>query len=147
MRDELTGLNNSRYFKHTLPSELYRAERYKYPLSLMVIDIYNFKSVNDIHGHLTGDKLIKKLGNILSKNIRQSDTLCRYGGDEFVIIFPMVNKDTANIIKKQLSQYVSDQISIRIDIGVSSYPEDGKILKTLFNSADRDMYRDKGVDK
>ena len=92
MLDELTNLPNARYFKHSLLRELNRAKRFNSPLSLMVIDINKFKKINDTKGHLLGDTYIRRIAEILSENIRKYDVLCRYGGDEFVIIFPRTAK-------------------------------------------------------
>jgi len=143
MKDELTGLPNARYFKYIFPKELNRVKRFNRPLSLLVIDVNNFKKINDTKGHLVGDKYIKQVAEVLYKNIRRYDILCRYGGDEFVIIFPRTSKEQANIIKEELKKYVEKLTKVMISVGVSNYKEDGKTLKTLFNKADKEMYKDK----
>jgi len=147
MKDELTGLPNVRYFKYIFSKELGRAKRFVNTLSLMVIDINKFKEINDTKGHLAGDRCIRGVAEILSKNIRRYDILCRYGGDEFVIIFPRVSKKQTQIIKKELQNDIEKTSSITTSIGVSTYPKDGKSLKTLFNKADKDMYKDKRINK
>lgn len=145
IKDELTGLPNLRYFKYIFPRELARAKRFNRPVSLMVVDINKFKEINDIKGHLVGNKIIKKVAEILHKNIRLYDTLCRYGGDEFVIIFPKVFIYQAYVIKQSLKKEVFKEANITISIGVSTYPNDGKTFKKLFKKADEAMYKDKGV--
>ena len=144
MRDELTGLPNTRYFKYIFPKELNRAKRFKYPMSLMVLDIDKFKEINDVEGHAIGDEYIKKVAKEVASNIRTYDILCRYGGDEFVIIFPRVPKEQAEIIKAELQSYILiKKLQVTFSIGIGTYPEDGKTLKTLFNKADKEMYKDK----
>lgn len=139
MKDELTDLPNVRYFKYIFPKELSRAKRFDNQFSLMVIDINNFKEINDSEGHLVGDSCIREIAKTLSENIRKYDILCRYGGDEFVIIFPRTSKKQALTIKKELQS----EFGIFISIGISTYEEDGKSLKSLFNKADKEMYKDK----
>ena len=144
MRDALTELPNTRYFKYIFPIELGRAKRFNYPMSLMVLDIDKFKEINDTKGHTIGDECIKNVAKELYSNIRSYDILCRYGGDEFVMIFPRVPKEQAEIIKAELQEYVIVQkLQVTFSIGISTYPEDGKTLKTLFNKADKEMYKDK----
>jgi len=143
IKDELTNLPNLRYFKYIFAKELHRAKRFKNSFSLMLIDINKFKEVNDKKGHLEGDRIIKIVAKLLSENIRKYDILCRYGGDEFVILFPRVSKNIAQIIGEELKNDIKKMTFITISIGISSYSEDGKSFKTLFNKADKNMYKDK----
>lgn len=85
-RDTLTGLFNRRYLLDTLPRELHRALRHNAPLCLAMLDIDHFKRFNDTYGHEGGDVLLHELGRVLSENLRKSDIVCRYGGEEFVIV-------------------------------------------------------------
>jgi diguanylate cyclase (GGDEF)-like protein len=143
MLDELTNLPNVRYFKYILPKELNRAKRFGNSLSLMVIDINKFKKINDTKGHLLGDTYIRRVAEILSENIRKYDVLCRYGGDEFVIIFPKTTKKDTEIIKIELQRDIERTTLITVSVGISNYPEDGRCVKTLFNKADQEMYKNK----
>ena len=86
IRDALTGLYNYGYFKVALHYEVEKSRRYKLPLSLLFLDIDDFKRVNDTLGHLKGDKTMRQVAAILKQGIRQADLLCRYGGDEFVML-------------------------------------------------------------
>ena len=144
MLDELTGLPNYRYFKHIFPKELARARRFNNYLSIMVIDVDKFKEINDKYGHLEGDKVIRRVSEVLSENIRRYDVLCRYGGDEFVLLLPKVSRKQAEIIKQELQRDVVRTAVIKISIGISTFPEDGRSLKTLFIKADKEMYKMKG---
>ena len=86
IRDALTGLYNYGYFREAAPHEVEKSRRYKTPLSLLFLDIDNFKQVNDTLGHSKGDKIMRQVAAILKQGIRQADLLCRYGGDEFVML-------------------------------------------------------------
>ena len=88
IRDSLTGCFNRRYLDETLERELSRARREGYPLSLLILDLDLFKQINDSYGHLAGDEALRELASHLSADIRQEDVLCRYGGEEFVILMP-----------------------------------------------------------
>jgi diguanylate cyclase (GGDEF)-like protein len=95
IQDGLTGLYNYRYFHKALTKEFERARRYERALSLAIIDIDDFKKYNDNYGHLTGDHLLSKIGNIIQENIRESDILARYGGDELTVILPETEGEEA----------------------------------------------------
>ena len=141
--DPLTGLYNYRYFKKAFSKELARAKRYKRFLSLLVVDINDLKKINDKMGHSIGDKTLKKLSKILVKNIREADIVCRYGGDEFVIILPECNKDHALVVAMGIREDIEKKIKLTLSIGVATYPNDGDCFNSLFEQADRAMYRKK----
>ena len=105
IKDGLTGLYNSRYIKEILHNEIYRAKRYDRPLSLLLIDVDDFKKINDKQGHLVGDKVLKRIADILKRKLRKSDKVGRYGGDEFLIILPETTKVQAGKIAKELMGY------------------------------------------
>ncbi|MBI4602870.1 MAG: GGDEF domain-containing protein [Planctomycetes bacterium] len=86
--DEVTAVYNRRYFNETLVHEVRRARRYGNPLSLLIVDIDDFKLVNDAWGHLEGDAVLRRLGRLLRENTRQTDSVCRFGGDEFALLLP-----------------------------------------------------------
>jgi len=88
IRDPLTGLYNRYYFEDRLDGEFERAKRYKRPFSILMIDIDDFKRINDTYGHDTGDDVLRKVGLVLRTKTRRSDTQVRYGGEEFVLIIP-----------------------------------------------------------
>ena len=142
--DELSGLFNYRYFLEALSSEVYRAKRYNRFLSLIVIDVNHFKIINDNKGHEEGNKLIKEIADILIKNTRKSNIVCRYGGDEFVIILPETNYNDAKKLVLRLKEVIYKKIGISISLGIASFPKNGKTVKGLFNYADREMFKNKG---
>ena len=103
----LTGLYNYGYFKEALHYEVEKCRRYKTPLSLLFLDIDNFKQVNDTLGHLKGDKIMRQVAAILKKGIRQADLLCRYGGDEFVILLSQTPADQAMVLAERLCRRIA----------------------------------------
>ena len=155
IRDELTNLYNHRYFQEKMAEEFARASRYHYSLSCLMIDIDYFKAVNDAHGHPSGDKVLKELGNFLISHLRQSDTVARYGGEEFCVLLPHVGYEGAHLLAERLRKKIMDEnykldsgfsLKITISIGISSYPEDPVDRKdTLLFYADKALYRAKGA--
>lgn len=128
--DPLTGLHNRRYFDQFSSNELYRAERYKRPISCLMIDIDFFKKINDSLGHEAGDKVLKSVAEILKNNIRKSDafTLCRYGGEEFILLLPETDQEGAIFCAEKLRKTIDDTIinyedkpvKVTISIGIST---------------------------
>ena len=104
IRDALTGLYNYGYFKETLHYEVEKSRRYNTPLSLLFLDIDDFKQVNDTLGHLKGDKIMRQVAAILKRGIRQADLLCRYGGDEFVMLLSQTPPEQAMVLAERLRQ-------------------------------------------
>lgn len=145
--DELTGFYNLRYLRETLRRELHRAKRYNRQFSLMVIDVDGFKEYNDTKGHILGNRALKCIAKALRQYTRKSTIHCRYGGDEFVLILPEADKNSSYVLGKRLKNYVKNKTNFSVSVGVSTFPEDGKTYKTLFNSADLNMYDDKGESK
>ncbi|WP_286238174.1 GGDEF domain-containing protein [Neptuniibacter halophilus] len=129
--DELTGLFNQRYFYQVMGGELERAKRYRHPLSLICFDLDHFKKVNDLYGHLEGDRVLKIIGDILSETLRSCDVPVRYGGDEFMILLPETGissaAKTAERIRHKFNQrcpYAADNadgavVSVSISLGVT----------------------------
>ena len=105
--DALTGLFNHRYFQEYLLSEMNRAKRYGRPLSLVMFDIDNFKKYNDQYGHLTGDSILRNIGTILKSNAREVDIVCRYGGEEFMMILPETDAAGATAIADKIRETIS----------------------------------------
>ncbi len=151
--DPLTELYNYRYFRSESERELLRSDRYNKPFSLALIDIDNFKSYNDTLGHLAGDKALKSFATILLENTRKSDTIARYGGDEFILILPELAKKQAkslavklcNKLKKNklLKQIGSANVNLTVSIGIASFPVNGKTVDELLKKADSAMYQAK----
>jgi diguanylate cyclase (GGDEF)-like protein len=157
-RDHLTGVYNRRYFNQRLEMEVKRADRYNRDLSILMIDIDNFKQINDQFGHITGDKILKKLAVILGKNLRTSDILVRFGGEEFVALLPETNSHNAYMAAEKLRTSVEDYLyvplkakknnqKVTISIGVSNYPQDADSTISLINQADQRLYLAKSKGK
>ena len=107
IRDALTGLYNYGYFKEALHYEVEKSRRYKTPLSLLFLDIDDFKQINDTLGHLKGDKIMRQVAAILKQGIRQADLLCRYGGDEFVMLLSQTPPDQAMVLAERLCRRIA----------------------------------------
>ncbi|MGI8906620.1 MAG: diguanylate cyclase [Candidatus Sumerlaeaceae bacterium] len=149
--DALTGLFNRRYMDSALSSEIRRATLEKGVVSLLVLDVDHFKSYNDTYGHIRGDDILRAIADYLMKNIRSGDLVCRYGGEEFVMILP--NSAVANAITKAESlrkgieklQPLPDatKSGVTISVGVAAFPENGSTPEQVFRSADAALYQAK----
>ena len=150
-RDTLTDLPNRLLFADRLEQATMRAERSRSSMALMLIDIDDFKLVNDSFGHDAGDKLIKAVGDLISKSLRRADTIARLGGDEFAVIIEDINgADDAISIADNLTTILEH--NVRLDdqetytsasIGIAIFPEDGDDARTLLKNADTAMFRAK----
>jgi len=144
--DALTGLSNRRSFDQALEREVARAQRYLRPLCLLLIDIDNFKLYNDKHGHLRGDALLREFAQLLRTNLRSSDMVARFGGDEFVVILPetdaVVSRSVVEKLGKEVNAALASEDGIGISIGKASFEPD-MTASALLDLADRDMYREK----
>ncbi|MCK4739163.1 MAG: diguanylate cyclase [Deltaproteobacteria bacterium] len=145
--DGLTGLYNQRYLMEQVQSEIKRGSRHSHTVSILMIDIDRFKNYNDTYGHLEGNKVLKAIGEILDKNSRANDTVSRFGGEEFCIIMPQVDKKGAtayaNRLKEEVASYAMPNRKVTISGGVASFPEDAKTHLTLLKSADKLLYKAK----
>lgn len=149
--DVLTGLYNRRRFHDVLGKEFERAKRYSTSLSLIFMDIDYFKSVNDIYGHLIGDKVLGDLASIILKSIREIDTAARYGGEEFTVILPSTAKEAALHVAERMRISIEKHVfqdmqerTITVSIGISGMPD--KEIDTednLIRCADFALYRAK----
>ena len=152
IRDPLTGLFNRRYADEMLRSELRRMDRKKASLGLLIIDIDNFKKVNDTHGHGTGDAVLRTFGKYLLENVRYEDVACRIGGEEFMVIIP----ETVLGVAQQRSEDIRNEFhkmeflnenkildNLSLSIGVAAYPIHGKTAEDLIRCADSALYRAK----
>lgn len=153
--DELTGLYNYRYFIETLKKEIHKAERLSTNLSLLMIDIDNFKEFNEKYGHYGGNQMLSLLSLHLTGCLRGIDFLARFGEEEFVIILPEANKEEGIMVAERIRKSIEDAIlienteSITVSIGVSSFPQDGSKFDDILLYADKAMMlaKEKGKNK
>ena len=151
--DELTLLPNRRRFQQYLGRELRRAERFKHPISILLLDVDHFKTINDEYGHPMGDLVLQQLASALQTNVRSSDLAARYGGEEFAIVLTETGGEGAVSLANQLCQRIGkhpfgDPDSpiphrITVSIGVATYPADGTSADGLIAKADARLYEAK----
>ena len=149
--DELTGLFNRRYFMQILDKELSRAKRYGQVFALIMIDLDNFKDINDSFGHNAGDLILKELSSILKTRLRQVDTAARLGGEEFGLIIPETELEDAYTLAESLREiiagnpvvYESKEIAYTISLGVTTYRQGINEVEELLKAADKALYRAK----
>jgi len=147
--DSLTELYNSRHFYGQLQLEIERAERYGHPLSLLLLDIDNFKRFNDAYGHLEGDKVLIRMGDVIRRSLRKTDSAYRFGGEEFTIILPETAGDAATVLAERIREDFANEdfhpvdspetVHETVSIGVAQYrPREG--LRPFVRRADFNMY-------
>ena len=150
--DGLTELYNHRYFQEQLQVQVNHSARYGMPVSLIIIDIDFFKKFNDMFGHQSGDAVLRQVAFTLKKNVRLTDIVCRYGGEEMSIILPNTKYDEAVNIAKKLCTIVSSksfkltnsrESNVTISLGVASFGEDGETPAKIIESADKRLYNAK----
>ncbi|MFH1019427.1 MAG: diguanylate cyclase [Pseudomonadota bacterium] len=149
--DELTRLFNKRYFNTQLELEVERANRHGHPLSLLLLDIDNFKHHNDTYGHADGDRVLARLGQVIAESLRVNDVPCRYGGEEFTIILPVTSGEQAIVVTERIRTRFAGEIfqptpreTVRktVSIGVTQYRA-GESGQSLLERADQNMYEAK----
>lgn len=154
--DSLTKLFIRRHFDFLLDSEIKRSARYKHHISLLMMDIDNFKLINDTYGHQAGDEMLKRIANVILATIRKIDMASRYGGEEFALILPETHKENARKIAERLRRKISEvslivkggvEIKPTISIGIASYPVDAEDKSTLIGHADEALYFSKKMGK
>lgn len=154
--DGLTGLYNHRYFRERLDGELERAFRYRLPLSCLIFDVDNFKSLNDTYGHLLGDSVLKELAQHAQGHIRKSDLIARYGGEEFVVILPQTDSDGAATeaerlrleIERHTFQGVPSERRVTVSVGAATLLHDVMMNgDDLLHAADKALYNAKNNGK
>lgn len=152
IRDPLTGLFNRRYIEESLEQEIARATRSAMPVSLLILDLDHFKSMNDTYGHSAGDRLLRELGVILRCRSRTEDVAARYGGEEFLLMLPGMDKIAAVQRAEELRSAIADiQLvdagielpAVTASIGVAAFPDHGHSVDDLLRSADKALYRAK----
>ncbi|MFO7726700.1 MAG: GGDEF domain-containing protein [Desulfonatronovibrio sp.] len=157
-RDSLTGLYNRGFFQRVLEREMEKSYTYKVPLTLAMMDIDDFKVINDTHGHVCGDEVLKKLADILMSQIRSGDYVARFGGEEFALILPGTSKINAlplleRILKKVSQDFVScsvnnEKIYYTLSIGSATYRGRAVLRpEELLSQADRELYKVKDSGK
>lgn len=153
MREPMTGLFNRKFFNDNLPRELQRAERLEHQLNVLLIDLDNFKQINDRYGHQAGDDVILLLAEAMQDSFRAADIPCRYGGEEFAVILPDATTDSAMIAARRLRQKLSDLCHaadlplpagiVTFTAGIASYPADAQSPDDLVRIADERLYAGK----
>lgn len=147
--DGLTGLYNHRYFQEQMATALEHAKRYETEFSLIIIDIDYFKKFNDNFGHQCGDRVLRAVAQTLKKNVRATDIVCRYGGEEMSIILPNIGHEDAVFTARKLCKMVSEQevrtnadktTNVTISLGVSTYPKDAETVQDMIKAADERLY-------
>lgn len=155
--DYLTGLHNHRYFQQILNQELGRARRYEKVLSLIILDIDNFKSFNDRFGHAVGDKILIAIGELIMASLRKVDYAFRYGGEEFIILLPETSLKHAILTAERMRAKIAAEAAamvpesgdsiITVSAGVACYPENGTSREDLFSLMDSYLYKAKSMGK
>ncbi|HUN56208.1 MAG TPA: PAS domain S-box protein [Smithella sp.] len=149
--DDLTQLYNSRHFYDQLRMEIGRLERHEYPLTLLLLDLDDFKIFNDTYGHIEGDRVLFRLGEVIRRCLRKEGTAYRYGGEEFTIILPMTTKEEGAVIaervreefkKENFSPARDENVNLTVSIGLAQYQRQ-EDMKAFVSRADQLMYRGK----
>lgn len=151
IRDPLTGLLNRRVFQEKLQTAVARADRKELPITILIIDIDKFKSVNDTYGHAAGDLVLENLGKLLHQLTRKYDLAARLGGEEFLILMDEANLETGikraeeirSQIEKMDNEFEGVSIHITVSIGAAEYPSSSKLVKDVMRKADQALYRAK----
>ncbi|MDQ6768303.1 MAG: sensor domain-containing diguanylate cyclase [Candidatus Eremiobacteraeota bacterium] len=146
--DSLTGLLSSRAYHERLESEFRKAQAARKSLSLLLIDLDNFKDVNDNFGHQAGDELLRRIGGLLRQQARRNDVYCRYGGDEFIVVMPETIKSEAAMVADRIRKAIGELaftsgkslVQATVSIGVASYPQDVTNKQALIKAADDALY-------
>ncbi|MBI4510354.1 MAG: diguanylate cyclase [Deltaproteobacteria bacterium] len=149
--DALTGVHNKRYFLEFLEREIARCVRYGRPLSLAMFDIDHFKTINDQHGHLTGDHVLKDLARRLVSRIRREELLARYGGEEFAAVLPETGREGAMefgeqiraIVGNEAFEFEEERFEVTISVGVATLDGEPMDAQAFIKVADENLYRAK----
>jgi diguanylate cyclase (GGDEF)-like protein len=156
LRDALTGLPNTRYIFTHLTRELARAQRLDTEVAILVLDLDDFKQINDTFGHQAGDRALQAVARVMRESVRHYDACARYAGDEFIIVLPGCGIEEAEAKRVEIQQAVRDialeivagrMVQISMSAGAAVYPSDGETYEILLATADGRMYRDKKTRK
>ncbi|MBN2840188.1 MAG: diguanylate cyclase [Coriobacteriia bacterium] len=155
--DELTDLYNYRFLQQRLDDEIHRAERYDKRLSFLMLDIDDFKRVNDVHGHRVGDQVLAEVSALLKSTVREVDVVARYGGEEFSVILPETDAPGAFIAAEKIREAVALQrfrdadgepvVHVTVSIGLASFPSHATDKEALLRAADDAVYHAKATGK
>ncbi|MFT8870653.1 MAG: sensor domain-containing diguanylate cyclase [Sporolactobacillus sp.] len=149
--DRLTGVASRAFFEKCAERLMGDARKYNKHLGLMFVDVNEFKAINDTYGHHIGDKVMAQIASMLANAVRKDDVVCRYGGDEFLILLPDIgSKENYWDIRKRLQNEMNQpivqhniEVKVSLSIGVSFFPEDGQTIEQLIIKADQFMYASK----
>jgi diguanylate cyclase (GGDEF)-like protein len=150
--DEITPLHNFRYFHQALDRELKLVNRYGSVLSLLFVDLDRFKPINDQYGHLRGSRTLREVGFLIRAAVRETDIPARYGGDEFVVVLPQTDGQSARVLGEKLRRLVEGHTFLQeeginarlgVSLGVATYPAEATTKEALIRLADKRMYEDK----
>jgi len=149
--DGLTGAYTRRYFIERFDEEIKRSSLRHSSLGFMMIDADHFKKINDQHGHLTGDLVLKEISNIIKENVREIDIVGRFGGEEFCVVLPDTEMEGSRVVaerirksaEKRLIKAYDNTVRVTLSIGIAAYPSDGKLLEELMDKSDWALYRAK----
>ena len=145
--DEKTGVYNNKFFKTISEMELEKARRGIEELSLIIVDLDHFKKINDTYGHMVGDAVLKKLGKILKNSTRKYDIISRFGGEEFIVLFPNTNLQRAKKVSERLRRNVENdkemmKYKVTLSGGLSTYHKNDNVTR-MKQRADKALYRAK----
>ena len=151
MVDSLTGINNRYYFNKIMREETERVKRYDHTMCLLMMDVDDFKNINDVFGHITGDRVLRSIADILRVSVRESDFLARFGGDEFVIVMPEAKESDAFILAKRIQDMVTrwntkeSVQGLKLNISIGIYEAGLHNIDQILTEADRELYQCKIV--
>jgi len=143
--DELTGCLNKKTFFEEAEREINRALRYKHPTTFLMIDVDNFKTINDEHGHLNGDLALKEISDLIHQSLRTSDSLARFGGDEFLVLLPETKLTVGEKISTRIIESIQKKSSslLSVSIGIAALEDETDSLQAILNRADQALYQAK----
>jgi diguanylate cyclase (GGDEF)-like protein/PAS domain S-box-containing protein len=148
IRDPLTQMHNRRFLNEAIEQEFHHAARASEALSIILLDIDHFKTINDTYGHLAGDMCLVALAKLLQQNLRKSDISCRYGGEEFMLVLPATSLEGAAryadrlrlLVGDEIFQMEGQEIRLTISVGIASYPQHGATHAEIITKADDALY-------